>query len=129
MAYERPPLEHGAAPAAQPRGAKPRADGAQARRGARGDPSLKRILLLTVAAALATCCGSSSHSAKTTTAHRINPNCASHPVTTAQKRAYRRLLPILAQMKRAMTHDAESKLTDRFLLAEETSGLSAYVRN
>ena len=32
-------------------------------------------------------------------------------------------------MKRATTHDAESALTDRFLLAEETSGLSAYVRN
>src|SRR5881392_341909 len=99
MAHERPSLEHGAAPAAQSRGARPRADGAQTRRGARGDPSLKRLLLLAVAAALTAGCGSSTHTAKRTSAHRINPNCASQPVTAAQKRAYRRILPILARMK------------------------------
>jgi len=88
-----------------------------------------RILFLVVVAALAAGCGSSTHTAKSTTAHRLNPNCASHPVTAAQKRANRRLLGILALMHRAKTHDAESRLTDRFLLAEETSGLSAYIRN
>jgi len=90
---------------------------------------VKRTLFLAVVAALAAGCGSSTHTAKSTTAHRLNPNCASHPVTVAQKRANRRLLGILALMRRAKTHDAESRLTDRFLLAEETSGLSAYIRN
>ena len=37
LALQRAPVEHGAAAAPQPRGALPRADGAQARRGARGD--------------------------------------------------------------------------------------------
>ena len=38
LALQRPALEHRAPAAAQPRGALPGADGAQARRGARGDP-------------------------------------------------------------------------------------------
>src|SRR5205085_12698586 len=38
LAHERPALEHRAAAAAQPRGADAGADGAQARRGTRGDP-------------------------------------------------------------------------------------------
>jgi hypothetical protein len=89
---------------------------------------MKKLVVLAAAAALAAGCGSSTHTTKTA-ARKLNPNCASHPVTPAQKRAYRRILPILAQMKRATKHDVESRLTDRFLLAEETSGLSAYVRN
>jgi len=90
---------------------------------------MKRVLLLVLVAGLAAGCGSSSHATKTTAAHRLNPNCATHPVTRAQKRAYRRILPILAAMHRTKTHDEMSRLTDRFLLAEETSGLSIYVRN
>ena len=38
LAHERPPVEHRAAAATEPRGSFARADGAQARRGARGDP-------------------------------------------------------------------------------------------
>ena len=38
LALQRPALEHRAAPAPEPRGALAGADGAQARRGARGDP-------------------------------------------------------------------------------------------
>lgn len=89
---------------------------------------MKRIVFLVLVAALVAGCGGTTHT-KTTAAHRLNPNCASRPVTAAQRRAFRRLGVILAQMRRATTHDAESRLTDRFLLAEETSGLSAYVRN
>jgi hypothetical protein len=90
---------------------------------------MRHVAFLVLVAALAVGCGSTSYSIKTTSAHKLNPNCASHPVTAAQKRAYARIGLILAQMRRATTHDAESRLTDRFLLAEETSGLSAYVRN
>lgn len=89
---------------------------------------MKWLVLLAAVAALSAGCGGTSHSAKTT-APKISPNCVNRPVTPAQKRAYRRVGAILAQMHRAKTHDAESRLTDRFLLAEETSGLSAYVRN
>jgi hypothetical protein len=89
---------------------------------------VKRVLFLALVASLAAGCGGTTHT-KTTAAHKLNPNCASRPITTAQKRAYRRLGGILAQMRRATTHAAESRLTDRFLLAEGTSGLSAYVRN
>jgi hypothetical protein len=89
---------------------------------------MKRALLLIAIVGLAPGCGSSSH-AKTNTHSTISSNCLNRPVTAAQKRANRRITKILARMRRAKTHDAESKLTDRFLLAEETSGLSAYVRN
>jgi hypothetical protein len=92
---------------------------------------MKHVALLALVAALAAACGSTTHrSASTTsTAPAVSPKCANHPVTAAQKREYRRILRILAQMHRATTHDAESRLTDRFLLAEETSGLPNYVRN
>ncbi len=93
---------------------------------------MRRVALLALVAALAAGCGSAAHrsvSTTTTTAPAVSPKCANHPVTAAQKRAYRRILPILAQMRRAKTHDAESRLTDRFMLAEETSGLPNYVRN
>jgi hypothetical protein len=90
---------------------------------------MNRLAAALAVTALAAGCGSTSHNSETTRAITLNPNCANRPVTAAQKRAYRRILPLLAQMKRAKTHDAESRLTDRFLLAEETSGLSAYVRN
>jgi hypothetical protein len=90
---------------------------------------MRRLALVATAATLAAGCGGTSHTTKTTAQHKLNPNCASRPVTAAQRRAYRRILPILAQMKRATKHSVESRLTDRFLLAEETSGLSAYVRN
>ena len=91
---------------------------------------MRKLLLVAAAAALAAGCGSSSTPHTTTHAARhLNPNCASHPVTAAQTRVDRKLLGILALMRRTKAHDVESKLTDRFLLAEETSGLSAYVRN
>jgi hypothetical protein len=91
---------------------------------------MRKLLLVAAAAALAAGCGSGGTSHTTTTAAPpLNPNCINHPVTAAQKRVNRRLLGILALMHRAKTHDAESRLTDRFLLAEETSGLSEYVRN
>ena len=41
LALQRPPVEHGAAAAAQPRSALAGADGAQARRGARPDPDMR----------------------------------------------------------------------------------------
>src|SRR4029453_7600131 len=41
LAHERSPLQHGAAPAPEPRGARPTADGAQTGRGPRGDPKLR----------------------------------------------------------------------------------------
>jgi hypothetical protein len=91
---------------------------------------MRKLLLVAAAAALAAGCGSSSSShTKTSAARHLNPNCANHPITPAQKRVNRKLLGILALMHRTKAHDTESKLTDRFLLAEETSGLSAYVRN
>jgi hypothetical protein len=92
---------------------------------------VKRLLLVTATAlALAAGCGSSSPSHTTTAAaDRLNPNCLTHPATPAQRRVYRHLLTILAVMRRTKAHDQMSRLTDRFLLAEETSGLSAYIRN
>jgi hypothetical protein len=89
---------------------------------------MRHAVVLAVVAAAAGC-GSSSHEADTSTRPSIARNCLRRPVTAPQKRAYKRITNILAEMESAKTHDAESRLTDRFLLAEETSGLSAYVRN
>ena len=86
---------------------------------------MRRSALLALVVALCAGCGTSTHGTKTAAAHKLNPNCASRPVTAAQKRKFRQINVILKQMKGATTHAAESRLTDRFLLAEETSGLSA----